>query len=31
MCWGPECFDSVPFLELLTEYGSPWGQKELAV
>lgn len=28
---GPECFDSVPFLELLTEYGSPWGQKELAV
>ena len=27
---GPECFDSVPFLELLTEYGSPWGQKELA-
>jgi saccharopine dehydrogenase (NAD+, L-lysine-forming) len=28
---GPECFDSVPFLELLTEYGSPWGQKELPV
>ncbi len=28
---GPECFDSVPFLELLNEYGSPWGQKELAV
>ena len=26
---GPECFDSVPFLELLTAYGSPWGQKEL--
>lgn len=28
---GPECFDSVPFLELLTAYGSPWGQKELPV
>ena len=28
---GPECFDSVPFLELLTSYGSPWGQRELAV
>ena len=26
---GPECFDSVPFLELLTEYDSPWGQMEL--
>jgi len=26
---GPECFDSVPFLDLLTAYGSPWGQKEL--
>ena len=26
---GPEAFDSVPFLELLTAYGSPWGQKEL--
>ena len=26
---GPECFDSVPFLELLTAYGSPWGQNEL--
>ena len=26
---GPECFDSVPFLELLTAYGSPWGQMEL--
>ena len=26
---GPECFDSVPFLELLTSYGSPWGQLEL--
>ena len=27
---GPECFDSVPFLELLADgYGSPWGQKEL--
>lgn len=26
---GPEAFDSVPFLELLAAYGSPWGQKEL--
>jgi saccharopine dehydrogenase-like NADP-dependent oxidoreductase len=26
---GPEAFDSVPFLELLTAYGSPWGQQEL--
>jgi saccharopine dehydrogenase (NAD+, L-lysine forming) len=26
---GPEAFDAVPFLELLTTYGSPWGQKEL--
>jgi saccharopine dehydrogenase-like NADP-dependent oxidoreductase len=28
---GPEAFDAVPFLDLLTEYGSPWGQQELAV
>ena len=27
---GPEAFDAVPFLELLTEYGSPWGQLEVA-
>lgn len=27
---GPEAFDAVPFLDLLTAYGSPWGQKELA-
>ncbi|MFL6023686.1 MAG: saccharopine dehydrogenase family protein [Marmoricola sp.] len=26
---GPEAFDAVPFLDLLTEYGSPWGHKEL--
>jgi saccharopine dehydrogenase (NAD+, L-lysine-forming) len=26
---GPEALDSVPFLELLTAYGSPWGQQEL--
>ena len=26
---GPEAFDAVPFLELLTAYGSPWGMKEL--
>ncbi len=28
---GPEAFDSVPFLDLLTAYGSPWGQQELTV
>ena len=28
---GPEAFDSVPFLDLLTEYGSPWGRKDLPV
>jgi len=27
---GPEAFDAVPFLELLTDYGSPWGIKELS-
>jgi saccharopine dehydrogenase (NAD+, L-lysine forming) len=27
---GPEAFDAVPFLDLLTEYGSPWGRRELA-
>ncbi len=26
---GPESFDAVPFLDLLVEYGSPWGQQEL--
>ena len=26
---GPEAFDAVTFLELLTAYGSPWGQQEL--
>ena len=25
---GPEAFDAVPFLDLLTEYGSPWGLEE---
>ncbi len=25
---GPEAFDAVPFLDLLQEYGSPWGQRE---
>jgi saccharopine dehydrogenase (NAD+, L-lysine-forming) len=25
---GPEAFDAVPFLELLTAYGVPWGQRE---
>jgi len=28
---GPEAFDAVPYLRLLTEYGSPWGQQELAI
>jgi saccharopine dehydrogenase-like NADP-dependent oxidoreductase len=26
---GPEAFDAVPFLDLLTAYGSPWGVQEL--
>jgi saccharopine dehydrogenase-like NADP-dependent oxidoreductase len=25
---GPEAFDAVPFLDLLTEYGSPWGLRD---
>jgi saccharopine dehydrogenase (NAD+, L-lysine-forming) len=25
---GPEAFDALPFLELLTAYGSPWGMRE---
>src|SRR4051795_10512692 len=25
---GPEAFDAVPFLDLLTEYGSPWELRE---
>ncbi len=25
---GPEAFDAVPFLTLLTEYGSPWAMRE---
>jgi saccharopine dehydrogenase (NAD+, L-lysine-forming) len=25
---GPEAFDAVPFLELLTAYGLPWGQRD---
>jgi saccharopine dehydrogenase (NAD+, L-lysine forming) len=25
---GPEAFDAVPFLDLLTEYGSPWEMRE---
>jgi saccharopine dehydrogenase-like NADP-dependent oxidoreductase len=25
---GPEAFDPVPFLDLLREYGSPWGMRE---
>jgi len=27
---GPEGFDAVPFLDLLNEYGSPWGIREQA-
>jgi saccharopine dehydrogenase-like NADP-dependent oxidoreductase len=26
---GPEAFDAVPFLDLLTAYGSPWGSQEV--
>ena len=26
---GPEAFPAQPFLDLLTAYGSPWGQREL--
>jgi len=25
---GPEAFDAVPFLDLLSAYGSPWGRRE---
>jgi saccharopine dehydrogenase-like NADP-dependent oxidoreductase len=25
---GPEAFDAVPFLDLLTAYGSPWGKRD---
>ena len=25
---GPEAFDAMPFLDLLTDYGSPWGLRE---
>jgi saccharopine dehydrogenase (NAD+, L-lysine forming) len=25
---GPEAFDAVPFLDLLNDYGSPWGLRE---
>src|SRR5262245_26683560 len=25
---GPEAFDPVPFLDMLTSYGSPWGMRE---
>jgi saccharopine dehydrogenase-like NADP-dependent oxidoreductase len=25
---GPEAFDAVPFLDKLTEYGSPWAMRE---
>jgi saccharopine dehydrogenase-like NADP-dependent oxidoreductase len=27
---GPEAFDAVPFLDLLTEYGAPWGRREMS-
>ncbi|MFC4059266.1 saccharopine dehydrogenase family protein [Planomonospora corallina] len=27
---GPEAFDAVPFLELLCDYGSPWGMRDQA-
>jgi saccharopine dehydrogenase (NAD+, L-lysine forming) len=25
---GPEAFDAIPFLDLLTEYGAPWGMRD---
>ena len=25
---GPEAFDAQPFLDLLNDYGSPWGMEE---
>jgi saccharopine dehydrogenase-like NADP-dependent oxidoreductase len=28
---GPEAFDAVPFLDLLTSYGAPWGRREMSV
>lgn len=28
---GPEAFDAVPFLDLLTDYGSPWGLVDLPI
>jgi saccharopine dehydrogenase-like NADP-dependent oxidoreductase len=28
---GPEAFDAVPFLDMLKEYGSPWGMTEMKV
>ncbi len=28
---GPEAFDAVPFLDLLVDYGSPWGIEERSV
>ncbi|HEY3531085.1 MAG TPA: saccharopine dehydrogenase C-terminal domain-containing protein [Nocardioides sp.] len=27
---GPEAFDAVPFLDLLTECGAPWGRREMS-
>jgi hypothetical protein len=26
---GPEALDPLPFLELLEDYGSPWGLREM--
>ncbi|MEX0651391.1 MAG: ATP-binding protein, partial [Actinomycetota bacterium] len=26
---GPEAFDAVPFMDLLKDYGSPWGMTEM--
>ena len=28
---GPEAFDAAPFLQLLEDYGSPWGMREQAL
>jgi saccharopine dehydrogenase-like NADP-dependent oxidoreductase len=27
---GPEAFDAVPFMDLMKDYGSPWGMTEMA-
>ena len=26
---GPEAFDAIPFMDLMNDYGSPWGMIEM--